>query len=92
MACTSAAAGLLGRAGWEKLRSLSGLTKTLWLLFSSPRVPFRPSIGAAGLEEITIPLDLEACPSFVEASRTMTMTSAAVAGTNFPSATARYGT
>jgi len=45
---------------WEKLRSLSGLAKTLWLLFSSPRVPFRPSIGAAGLEEITIPLDLEA--------------------------------
>jgi hypothetical protein len=45
---------------WEKLRSLSGLAKTLWLLFSSPRVPFRPAIGAPGLEEITVPLDLDA--------------------------------
>jgi len=45
---------------WEKLRSLSGLAKTLWLLFSSPRVPFRPAAGAPGLEEITVPLDLEA--------------------------------
>lgn len=45
---------------WEKLRSLSGLAKTLWLLFSSPRVPFRPAFGAPGLEEITVPLDLDA--------------------------------
>ena len=45
---------------WEKLRSLSGLAKTLWLLFSSPRVPFRQALGAPGLEEITVPLDLEA--------------------------------
>jgi hypothetical protein len=45
---------------WEQLRSLSGLAKTLWLLFSSPRVPFRPALGAPGLEEITVPLDLEA--------------------------------
>jgi hypothetical protein len=45
---------------WEQLRSLSGLAKTLWLLFSSPRVPFKPALGAPGLEEITVPLDLEA--------------------------------
>ena len=45
---------------WEKLRSLSGLAKTLWLLFSSPRAPFVPSVGAPGLEEISVPLDLEA--------------------------------
>lgn len=45
---------------WEKLRSLSGLAKTLWLLFSSPRVPFRPALGTPGLEQITVPLDLDA--------------------------------
>jgi hypothetical protein len=45
---------------WEKLRSLSGLAKTLWLLFSSPRVPFRSALGAPGMEQITVPLDLGA--------------------------------
>jgi hypothetical protein len=45
---------------WEQLRSLSGLAKTLWLLFSSPRVPFKPAFGAPSLEEITVPLDIEA--------------------------------
>jgi hypothetical protein len=45
---------------WEKLRSLSGLAKTLWLLFSSPRVPFVPVAEAPGLEEVSVPLDLGA--------------------------------
>jgi len=45
---------------WEKLRSLSGLAKTLWLLFSSPRVPFHPALGAPALDEVTVPLDLMA--------------------------------
>ncbi|MGE5858013.1 MAG: hypothetical protein ACM31K_05995 [Solirubrobacterales bacterium] len=55
---------------WDKLRSLSGAAKMLWLVLSSPRIPFVPSPGAPGLEELRVPLTPESYRVFgISASR-----------------------
>jgi hypothetical protein len=45
---------------WEKLRALGGTAKTLWLLLSSPRVPFLPAADDGAVEQLGVPLDAEA--------------------------------
>lgn len=42
---------------WHKLRSLSGAAKMLWLVLSSPRIPF--SRSTPGFEELRVPLTSE---------------------------------
>lgn len=44
---------------WDKLRSLSGAAKMLWLVLSSPRIPFSASAEVAGFEELHVPLTPE---------------------------------
>jgi hypothetical protein len=55
---------------WDKLRSLSGAAKMLWLVLSSPRIPFVASREAPGLEELRVPLTPESYRVFgISASR-----------------------
>jgi len=44
---------------WEKLRSLNGAAKLLWLVLSSPRIPFRPCDDAPHLEQMKTVLTME---------------------------------
>ncbi len=43
---------------WEKLRSLAGAAKILWLLLSSPRIPFAALPQSPQLEELHVPLEV----------------------------------
>jgi hypothetical protein len=45
---------------WDKLRALRGLSKTLWLLLSSHRVPFRALLDDPTGEGLIVPLDADA--------------------------------
>lgn len=45
---------------WDRLRSLSGAAKMLWLILSAPRFQFRPSAEGTDLEELCVPLSPEA--------------------------------
>jgi len=44
---------------WEKLRSLNGAAKLLWLMLSSPRVPFTECRGADHLEQLQLAVTME---------------------------------
>ena len=53
-------AGYWRELDWEKLRSLPGVSKTLWLILSSPRLPFVTSASSDSLEELHVPLNMGA--------------------------------
>ncbi len=44
---------------WEKLRSLNGAAKLLWLILSSPRIAFRPCEEAPHLEQLRTTLTMD---------------------------------
>jgi hypothetical protein len=44
---------------WDRLRSLTGAAKMLWLILSAPRFQFTPSAGGTDLEELCVPLSPE---------------------------------
>lgn len=48
--------GYFGQLDWEKLRSLGGVAKMLWIMLSSQRMPFVPLAASEGLEELRLPL------------------------------------
>ena len=49
---------------WDRLRSLSGSAKMLWLILSAPRFQFNPSSDGTDLEEFTVPLSVETYRAF----------------------------
>lgn len=52
----------LRRFDWTKAQQLRGVALALWMVFTSPRVPYRPVFERAGeLEMVEIPLTLEHC-------------------------------
>jgi hypothetical protein len=52
----------LRRFDWTKAQALRGVALTLWMAFTSPRIPYRPVFEAADdLEVIEIPLTLDHC-------------------------------
>jgi len=52
----------LRRFDWTKAQLLRGVALALWMVFTSPRVPYRPLLGARGeLEMVEIPLTEEHC-------------------------------
>jgi hypothetical protein len=56
----------LRRFDWSKAHRLRGSALTLWMVFSSPRVPYRPMLGSArdhDLEVVEVPLTVEHCHS-----------------------------
>lgn len=47
---------------WTKAQALRGIGLSLWLQFSSPRVPYRPCFGSSeGLEVVEVPLTPDHC-------------------------------
>lgn len=56
------AATELRRFDWAKAQQLRGVALALWMVFTSPRVPYRPLFDGPGdLEKIEIPLREEHC-------------------------------
>ena len=52
----------LRRFDWAKAQRLRGVALALWMVFTSPRVPYRPVFERTGeLEMVEIPLTLEHC-------------------------------
>ena len=52
----------LRRFDWAKAQRLRGVALALWMVFTSPRVPYRTALGQAGkLEVVEVPLTLEHC-------------------------------
>jgi hypothetical protein len=52
----------LRRFDWAKAQQLRGVALALWMVFTSPRVPYRQVFGASGdLETVDVPLTLEHC-------------------------------
>jgi hypothetical protein len=52
----------LRRFDWTKAQQLRGVALALWMVFTSPRVPYRPVFERPGeLEIVEIPLTLEHC-------------------------------
>jgi hypothetical protein len=52
----------LRRFDWTKAQQLRGVALALWMVFSSPRVPYRPVFERRGeLELVEVPLTLEHC-------------------------------
>jgi hypothetical protein len=52
----------LRRFDWAKAQRLRGVALALWMVFTSPRVPYRAVIERAGeLEVVEVPLTLEHC-------------------------------
>jgi hypothetical protein len=52
----------LRRFDWVKAQRLRGVALALWMVFTSPRVPYRPVLEASGnLEVVEIPLTPEHC-------------------------------
>ena len=52
----------LRRFDWTKARAMRGVALTLWMGFTSPRMPYRPVFDASEpLEVVEIPLTLEHC-------------------------------
>jgi hypothetical protein len=52
----------LRRFDWTKARAMRGVALTLWMGFTSPRMPYRPVFDAGEpLEVVEIPLTLEHC-------------------------------
>lgn len=52
----------LRRFDWTKARAMRGIALTLWMGFTSPRMPYRPVFDASDpLEVVEIPLTLEHC-------------------------------
>jgi hypothetical protein len=52
----------LRRFDWSKAQQLRGVALALWMVFTSPRVPYRPVLdGREKLEMVEIPLSLEHC-------------------------------
>lgn len=52
----------LRRFDWVKAQQLRGVALALWMVFTSPRVPYRPVFETTGdLEMVEIPLTLEHC-------------------------------
>lgn len=57
------AASELRRFDWTKAQQLRGAALALWLVFTSPRVPYRSMFGSepTGLEHVDVPLSVEHC-------------------------------
>lgn len=51
----------LRRFDWAKAQQLRGVALALWMLFSSPRVPYRSYLDSAGDEIVEVPLSVEHC-------------------------------
>lgn len=52
----------LRRFDWTKAQQLRGVALALWMVFGSPRVPYRPVFGVSeDLEVVEVPLTLEHC-------------------------------
>jgi hypothetical protein len=51
----------LRRFDWTKAQRLRAVALALWMVFGSPRVPYRPVYGSADLEMVEVPLTLEHC-------------------------------
>lgn len=52
----------LRRFDWAKAQQLRGVALALWMVFTSPRVPYRPVLERRGeLEMVEIPLTVEHC-------------------------------
>jgi hypothetical protein len=52
----------LRRFDWTKAQNLRGVALALWMVFSSPRVPYRPLFEASdALEIVEVPLTVEHC-------------------------------
>jgi hypothetical protein len=52
----------LRRFDWAKAQQLRGVALALWMVFTSPRVPYRGIMGEAGeLEMVELPLTFEHC-------------------------------
>ena len=52
----------LRRFDWAKAQRLRGVALALWMVFTSPRVPYRPVLERAGeLELVELPLTLQHC-------------------------------
>jgi hypothetical protein len=59
----------LRRFDWAKAQRLRGVALALWMVFSSPRVPYRPVLEQAELEIVEVPLTLQHCQALgVQAS------------------------
>ena len=51
----------LRRFDWTKAQQLRGVALALWMVFTSPRVPYRPVFESPDLEMVEVPLTLEHC-------------------------------
>lgn len=51
----------LRRFDWTKAQQLRGVALALWMLFSSPRVPYRRVLEEPDLQIVEVPLSLEHC-------------------------------
>jgi hypothetical protein len=51
----------LRRFDWVKAQQLRGVALSLWMVFSSPRVPYRPVLEDPDLEMVEVPLTPDAC-------------------------------
>ena len=51
----------LRRFDWAKAQQLRGVALALWMLFGSPRVPYRAAMGRRGEEQVEVPLTVEHC-------------------------------
>ena len=51
----------LRRFDWAKAQQLRGVALALWMVFGSPRVPYRQMLDDPELEVVEIPLTLEHC-------------------------------
>lgn len=52
----------LRRFDWVKAQQLRGAALKLWMVFSSPRIPFRSVFGgASGMHSVELPLTVENC-------------------------------
>jgi hypothetical protein len=52
----------LRRFDWSKAQQLRGVALALWMVFTSPRIPYRPMFGSsADLEMVEIPLTEDHC-------------------------------
>jgi len=71
----------LRRFDWTKAQQLRGVALALWMVFTSPRVPYRQMFGGEDLQLVEVPLTIEHCRALgvragTDAARRRTLTDA----------------